>query len=89
MQGVETTSAQLRAARSAIGWTVRDLATRSGVGEATIKRYEAASGIPKNRKGNLEALTKAYEAAGIEFIGTPEDAQAFAFTPPNPNPANQ
>ena len=74
MQANEATSAQLRAARSALGWPVRELAQRSGVGEATIKRYEAASGIPKSRKGNLRAIMSAYESAGIEFIGKPDDA---------------
>lgn len=44
MQGVETTSAQLRAARSAIGWTVRDLATRSGVGRQQSKDTKLRQG---------------------------------------------
>jgi transcriptional regulator with XRE-family HTH domain len=74
MQAIEATSEQLRAARSAVGWSVREVAKRSGVGEATIKRYEAATGVPKSRKGNLDAIKSAYESAGIEFIGTPEDA---------------
>jgi transcriptional regulator with XRE-family HTH domain len=83
MQPNDTTSEQLRAARSAIGWTVRELAKRSGVGEATIKRYEAVSGVPKSRKGNLEALVRTYEAAGIEFIGTPDDAPGIRIHLPN------
>lgn len=74
MQEKIATSAQLRAARSAIGWSVVDLSLESGVSTATIKRYEAAEGVPKTRKGNLRALLKAFQTAGIEFIGTPESA---------------
>lgn len=87
MQAIETTSAQLRAARSAIGWTVKELARRSGVGVATIKRYEAAHGIPKSRKGNLELITSAYMAVGIEFIGTPEDAPGIRIHQPKSPPS--
>lgn len=37
-------------------------------------RYEAVKGVPKSRKGNLETIKSTLEAAGIEFIGTPDDA---------------
>ena len=55
-------------------WSVNTLATKTGIGTATIKRYEAAEGVPKSRKGHLETLRVCYEAAGIKFIGTPDDA---------------
>jgi len=86
MQANAATSGQLRAARSAIGWTVRELAERSGVGEATVKRYEAAPGVPKSRKGNLESLVRTCEAAGIEFIGTSDDAPGIRIHPPEFRP---
>ena len=85
MQVIEATSAQLRAARSAVGWTVRDLAKRSGVGEATIKRYEVALSVPKSRKGNLQAIMLAYESAGFEFIGAPDDAPGIRIHLPKPD----
>ena len=56
------------------GWSVDMLAKKTGVGSATIKRYEAALDVPATRKGNLEKIKTAFEAAGIEFIGTPDDA---------------
>lgn len=50
-----------------------DLAKRSGVGIATIRRYELASGIPPGSARALNALQQALEEAGIEFIGAPDD----------------
>lgn len=74
MQDVKVTGFQLRAARGALNWSVRDLADTTGVGTATIVRYEQEDGVPKARKGNLAVLVAALESAGIEFIGTPDDA---------------
>ena len=74
MQEQSITSEQIRAARSVLCWSTTELAERSGVGLATLKRYEAASGVPKSRKGILSVLRKTFESAGIEFIGTPDDA---------------
>jgi transcriptional regulator with XRE-family HTH domain len=74
MQPIEITSEQIRAARAMLGWSVRELAARTGIGSATIKRYEAATGVPKSRKGHLNGLKENFESAGIEFIGGPDDA---------------
>jgi hypothetical protein len=49
------------------------LATRSGLGVQTIKRLEQLDGVPSGRTSSLQAIQTALEAAGIEFIGTPED----------------
>jgi transcriptional regulator with XRE-family HTH domain len=73
MQDHEVTGAQIRAARGALGWSVKDLAQESGVGTATIVRYEASEGIPASRKDNLKVIRRTLEAAGIEFIGSPDD----------------
>ena len=69
----EIISSQIRAARGALDWTIEKLALESGVGARTIKRYEAITGIPSSKKDNLEKIRRAFEAVGIEFIGTPED----------------
>ena len=74
MQEILITAEQIRAARSVLGWTNVELALKSGVGSATLKRYEAVSGVPLSRKDNLARIKAAFEAAGIEFIGTPDDA---------------
>lgn len=67
------TSEQIRAARQLIRITADDLATRSGVGVATIRRFELMNGVPSGNARSLEAIQAALEQMGIEFIGTPED----------------
>lgn len=67
------TSEQIRAGRSLLRMTVAELANLSGVGVATIKRMEAFSGIPQVQTRTLDLICKALNAAGVEFIGTPED----------------
>ncbi len=67
------TSDQIRAARSLLRWTGKDLAERSGVGFSTLMRLETEVGVPNAQAKTLEALRKAFEKAGIEFIGTPDD----------------
>ena len=67
------TSEQLRAARQLVRLTAEDLARNSGIGVATIRRFELMTGVPSGNARTLEALQKALEKAGIEFIGTPDD----------------
>ncbi len=74
MQVEEITGQQIRAARGALKWSVQRLAEQSGVGTATIVRYEDFAGVPKTRKDNLTQIISVFESAGIEFIGSPEDA---------------
>ena len=74
MQEPKIIGMQLRAARAVFSWSVRDLSERTGIGTATIKRYEASPGVPKSRKGHISLLKETFEAAGIEFVGTPDDA---------------
>jgi len=67
------TSEQLRAARQLVRLTAEDLAKASGVGVATIRRFELMTGVPSGNARTVEALQKALEKAGIEFIGSPDD----------------
>ncbi|WP_413717299.1 helix-turn-helix domain-containing protein [Silicimonas sp. MF1-12-2] len=69
----KATGAQLRAARNALDWSIEELAEKSGVSVRTIIRYEQHDEVPPTRGGNLYSLIAALEAAGIEFIGSPED----------------
>mgnify|MGYP003143824011 FL=1 len=68
----DITAEQIKAARVALGVSVRLIAKETGIGSATLKRYEAASGVPRSRKGHLLTLKAFFETAGIEFIGTPD-----------------
>jgi transcriptional regulator with XRE-family HTH domain len=64
---------QIRAARAALGWSIEEMAEKSGVSGRTIKRFEAHHGVPPSRSSTLQDIQYALEAAGIEFVGTPED----------------
>jgi len=67
------TGSQIRAARAVLRISAIELAAKAEVGEQTIKRFEASEGVPPSRSSTLIEVQKALEAAGIEFIGTPED----------------
>ena len=62
-------SRQIRAARSLLGWSAQVLSEKSGVGSATIKRYEVQEGIPVANTSVLMSIKRCFEDAGIEFTG--------------------
>lgn len=68
------TGLQIRCARFALRWSVQELASHSKVSTSTIKRIEADDGSPSATAANIAALKFVLEAAGIEFIGGPDDA---------------
>ena len=56
---------QVRMARAALGWGVRDLSARAGVTANTVSRYENGA----DARGNtLLRIQRALEAGGIVFI---------------------
>jgi len=59
------TSAQVRAARGLLNWTVRDLAEKSGVHRNTVTRIETEATAPGH---SMAAVQAAFETAGVEFI---------------------
>ena len=67
------TGSQIRAARGALGWSGAELANIGGVSLKTVTNIEAYAGLPEARVSTLKKLKHALEAAGIEFIGTPDD----------------
>lgn len=67
------TSAQIRAGRAALGWTAQQLADAAGIASRTVLRVESNAGVPQTTTGTLAKIQAALEAAGIEFIGTPDD----------------
>jgi transcriptional regulator with XRE-family HTH domain len=66
------TSDQIRAARALLRWSGKDLAEKTGLGFSTLMRLEVLDGVPSAQAKTLETIQKAFERAGIEFIGTPE-----------------
>ena len=67
------TVAQLRAARALIGWSQPELAERSGVGIATVRRMEGTRGLPKTTAENVWKVQQALEDAGVVFIDQNEE----------------
>jgi len=68
------TGAQVRAAKALIKWSGSDLAQNANVSISSIRRIEAVDGVPDSTSVKvLNSIQKALEAAGIEFLGSPED----------------
>jgi len=62
------TSAQIRAARALIRWSAEDLARHSSVSVTTIRRAELMPSATVLTRANDQAIRRALEQAGIEFI---------------------
>ena len=56
---------QLKMARVAVGWGVRELAKKAGVTANTVTRIENGADA---KQSTMDRLQHALEAAGIEFI---------------------
>ena len=55
-------------ARACVRWSIADLSEQSGVAVSTVKRAEAVDGPVPVTRPNAEAMQRALEAAGVEFI---------------------
>lgn len=62
-------SVQIKMARAAIGWGVRELAAAAGVTANTVTRIENGADA---KQSTMDALKCAMEAAGVIFL---EDGQ--------------
>jgi transcriptional regulator with XRE-family HTH domain len=62
------TGRQIRAARALLGWSAQELAAHSKVGVTTIRRTEVVNGPVRMIAGNVDAILRAFEAAGVELI---------------------
>ena len=65
------TRLQVRLARTALGWGVRDLARKAGVSPTTVTRFENGA---HTRVDTLAQMQDVLERAGIIFV--PADEQA-------------
>jgi transcriptional regulator with XRE-family HTH domain len=61
------TKRQLRAARGLLGWTQGDLAEASNISRETLADFESGKRTPI--RNNLAAIMRAFESAGIRFLG--------------------
>lgn len=76
------TGNQIRVARFALRWSILGLSEKTGVSVRTIKRIEAEDGVPSTGANTLQELQVVLEAAGIEFIGSPDDRPGIRITSP-------
>jgi transcriptional regulator with XRE-family HTH domain len=63
------TRVQIRMARAALGWGVRDLANRAGVSPNTVSRFENGAGARVDTLGQIQYVL---ERAGIMFVPADE-----------------
>ena len=56
-----------------LNWSATELAERAGTSRNTIQRLEQSDGVPASRTQTLIDIQRVFEAAGVEFIGTPDD----------------
>ena len=61
--------------------TAKTLAEISEVAYTTVVRMESSDGVPSGQVKTLDAVQRALEQAGIEFIGTPESGAGVRFRP--------
>jgi transcriptional regulator with XRE-family HTH domain len=67
-------SSQVRAAKALLRWSGEELASKAGVSLSTVRRVEAADGMPDSQSiKTIMAIKRALEDAGVEFIGSPDD----------------
>ena len=59
---------QSRMARAALGWGVRELAAAAKVSIDTVARFERGDEL---KERTIDALQRALEATGIEFVTVP------------------
>ena len=58
-------SVQIKMARAAIGWGVRELAAQAGVTANTVTRIENGSDA---KQSTIDAIRSALDAAGVVFL---------------------
>ena len=62
------TGEQIRAARALLKWSARELAEASGIGWATVQRLESKDGPVAGYEQTHDAIRKALEAQGVQFL---------------------
>jgi transcriptional regulator with XRE-family HTH domain len=64
-----------------LDWSREVLSKKSGIGISALMRIESGEGVPSGNIKTFEAVQKAFEAGGLEFIGTPESGAGVRWKP--------
>ncbi len=75
------TSEQIRAARAMLRVDQKELAERSGISIETVKRIERTPGTISAYASTVDALQRALEAAGVEFINGEQPGERLKTAP--------
>ena len=76
------TGAQVRAAKALVKWSGSDLAKNAIVSISSIRRIEAVDSVPDSTSVKvLNSIQKALEAAGVDYLGSPEDGPGVRLKP--------
>ena len=76
------TSAQIRAARALIRWSAEELARHCAVSVTTIRRAELMPSATALTRANDQAIRRALEQAGVEFIDAEKDGPGVRLRAP-------
>ena len=71
----------MRAARAMLDWSRERLSKEARVGISALMRLESAEGVPSGNIKTFESVQRAFEKAGIEFIGSPENGAGVRWRP--------
>ena len=72
----------LRAARTLLGWSARELAERSGVHISTVQRLEQSEKQLRGNVRTIETVLRTLTNAGIEFANESDRDGVFIRTNP-------
>jgi len=72
MHDVTLSPAQCRAARGLLNWDINGLAAATGLTRKTISDFENGKAEPRPR--TVRDILKAFDDAGVTFIGAGEDS---------------
>ena len=64
-----------KAARFLLGWTLRDLATRSGANRDTCNRFELGRQVQPR---TVQDIRRAFEDAGVKFVAPRKAREVYA-----------
>lgn len=67
-ENTQVTGRQIAAARALVGLAQGDLAEAARISVPTLRRMEASEGPAVGMANNVDAIRRALEAAGVEFI---------------------
>lgn len=66
------TAGQIRAARGLLDWSQPQLAEAAKLSLPTVRRMEGVIGPSRSTVANVEAIRRAFEEAGVVFLGAGE-----------------